>query len=135
MQTAYTQNIPTPLSRYERCAVISERVDALSKGAHPRVERTGDGYSISSLIRIAQAELEAGLLSYTLIRTSPTGIVERVSVPSAGSPVPDHGIKRTLEEEEVDYRPGNNLVCLRLSRGESTSTEAVRPTGRGLAVS
>ena len=60
-----TRNIMT---KYEKTAVLSLRIEQLTRGAAPCIDATG----LTTMRHIALAELKAGALPFLLVRTLPS---------------------------------------------------------------
>ena len=94
-------------SKYRFIIIAAKRAKQLLKGAKPKIH----GKS-KSLIRIAQAEVRAGLIDYEIIPTHMDEVPEREERVFVGGGIPDEvvesdgGAAKDIAEGDVDVEPG-----------------------------
>jgi DNA-directed RNA polymerase subunit omega len=85
-------------SKYRFIILAAKRAKQLLKGAKPKIQSKS-----KSPIRIAQAEVRAGLIEYEIIPTRMDDVPEREERVFVGGGIPD-------EPSEADGLPGKDLV-------------------------
>jgi DNA-directed RNA polymerase subunit omega len=94
-------------SKYRFIIIAAKRAKQLLKGAKPKIH----GKS-KSLIRIAQAEVRAGLIEYEIIPAGMDEVPEREERVFVGGGIPDEvvesdgGAGKDIVEGDVDVEPG-----------------------------
>lgn len=85
-------------SKYRFIILASKRAKQLLKGAKPKI-----GARTKNLIRIAQAEVSAGLIKYEIIPSGMEDIPEREDRVFVGAPIADESV-------ESDILTGKDLL-------------------------
>lgn len=94
-------------SKYRFIILAAKRAKQLLKGAKPKIQ----GKS-KSLIRIAQAEVRAGLIEYEIIPTRMDDVPEREERVFVGGGIPDEAVEsdgltgKDVADEDVEVEPG-----------------------------
>ena len=94
-------------SKYRFIILAAKRAKQLLRGAKPKIQ----GKS-KSLIRIAQAEVRAGLIEYEIIPTRMDDVPEREERVFVGGGVPDEAVEsdgltgKDVADEDVEVEPG-----------------------------
>jgi DNA-directed RNA polymerase subunit omega len=94
-------------SKYRFIIIAAKRAKQLLKGAKPKIH----GKS-KSLIRIAQAEVRAGLIEYEIIPTHMDEVPEREERVFVGGGIPDEvvesdgGAGKDVPEGDIEVEPG-----------------------------
>jgi len=94
-------------SKYRFIILAAKRAKQLLRGAKPKIQ----GKS-KSLIRIAQAEVRAGLIEYEIIPTRMDDVPEREERVFVGGGIPDEAVEsdgltgKDVADEDVEVEPG-----------------------------
>jgi DNA-directed RNA polymerase subunit omega len=94
-------------SKYRFIILAAKRAKQLLRGAKPKIQ----GKS-KSLIRIAQAEVRAGLIEYEIIPTRMDDVPEREERVFVGGGIPDEAVEsdgltgKDVVDEDVEVEPG-----------------------------
>jgi DNA-directed RNA polymerase omega subunit len=94
-------------SKYRFIILAAKRAKQLLRGAKPKVQ----GKS-KSLIRIAQAEVRAGLIEYEIIPARMDDVPEREERVFVGGGIPDEAVEsdgltgKDVADEDVEVEPG-----------------------------
>ena len=110
-------------SKYRFIILAAKRAKQLLRGAKPKIQ----GKS-KSLIRIAQAEVRAGLIEYEIIPTRMDDVPEREERVFVGGGIPDEAVEsdgltgKDVADEDVEVEPG-----------EETEEEEAREDEDGIA--
>jgi DNA-directed RNA polymerase subunit omega len=94
-------------SKYRFIILAAKRAKQLLRGAKPKIQ----GKS-KSLIRIAQAEVRAGLIEYEIIPARMDDVPEREERVFVGGGIPDEAVEsdgltgKDVADEDVEVEPG-----------------------------
>jgi len=94
-------------SKYRFIILAAKRAKQLLKGAKPKIQSKS-----KSLIRIAQAEVRAGLIEYEIIPTRMDDVPEREERVFVGGGIPDEAVEsdgltgKDVVDEDVEVEPG-----------------------------
>jgi DNA-directed RNA polymerase omega subunit len=94
-------------SKYRFIILAAKRAKQLLKGAKPKIQSKS-----KSPIRIAQAEVRAGLIEYEIIPTRMDDVPEREERVFVGGGIPDEAVEsdgltgKDVVDEDVEVEPG-----------------------------